>query len=64
MHVTELNGGECRLTESKKYDCYDIRREKKVIWLSPMTKPLIPTDENAKTKGQHKNATTAMTLGP
>ena len=28
----------------------------KEIWLSPMTKTPIPT-ENSKTKGQHKNAT-------
>ena len=34
--------------------CYSGR--KKEIWLSPKTKPPIPT-ENSKTNGQHKNAT-------
>ena len=30
--------------------------EKKKVWLRPMTKTPIPT-ENSKTNGQHKNAT-------
>ena len=33
-----------------------IKEKKKEIWLSPMTKPPIPT-ENLKIKGQHTNAT-------
>ena len=32
------------------------KAKKKEIWLGPMTKPPIPT-ENSKTKGQHTNAT-------
>ena len=32
------------------------KEKKKEIWLSPVTKSPIPT-ENSKTKGQHKNAT-------
>ena len=34
----------------------NITRKKKEIWLCPMTKTPIPT-ENSKTNGQHKNAT-------
>ena len=35
---------------------HQYRDKKKEIWPSPMTKPLIPT-ENSKFKGQHTNAT-------
>ena len=58
ISVRSLQQLSCILNDKTNWLCkYKVMKwKKKEIWLSPMTKPPIPT-ENLKTKGQHTHAT-------